>query len=79
MDRCTTRAEFHQALSALTEWLVDGMWATVESAVSHVVQQRMKRVGMRWCAAGADAMLALRSLYRTTGAWEPFWVTRPAA
>ena len=27
----------------------------VESAVSHVVQQRMKRVGMRWRAAGADA------------------------
>ena len=34
----------------------------VESAVSHVVQQRMKRVGMRWRAAGADAMLALRSI-----------------
>ena len=51
----------------------------VESAVSHVVQQRMKRVGMRWCAAGADAMLALRSLYRTTGALDPFWVTRSAA
>ena len=34
----------------------------VESAVSHVVQQRMKRVGMRWRSAGADAMLALRSI-----------------
>ena len=27
----------------------------VESAVSYVVQQRMKRVGMRWRAPGADA------------------------
>jgi hypothetical protein len=42
----------------------------VESAVSHVVQQRMKRVGMRWHATGADNMLALRALYRTTGAWD---------
>jgi hypothetical protein len=42
----------------------------VESAVSHVVQQRMKRVGMRWHAKGADNMLALRARYRTTGAWD---------
>jgi hypothetical protein len=51
----------------------------VESAVSHVVQQRMKRVGMRWRAAGADAMLALRSIYRSTGAWDRFWATRRGA
>jgi hypothetical protein len=51
----------------------------VESAVSHVVQQRMKRVGMRWRAAGADAMLALRSIYRSTGAWDRFCANRRAA
>ena len=51
----------------------------VESAVSHVVQQRMKRVGMRWRSAGADAMLALRSIYRSTGAWDQFWATRRVA
>jgi hypothetical protein len=51
----------------------------VESAVSHVVQQRMKRVGMRWRSAGADAMLALRSIYRTTGAWDRFWTGRRIA
>ena len=51
----------------------------VESAVSYVVQQRMKRVGMRWRSAGADAMLALRSLYRTTGAWDQFWACRRVA
>jgi hypothetical protein len=44
----------------------------VESAISHVFQQRMKRVGMRWHQAGADAMLALRSIYRTHEAWDPF-------
>jgi Uncharacterised protein family (UPF0236) len=51
----------------------------VESAVSYVVQQRMKRVGMRWRAAGADAMLALRSIYRSTGVWDEFWAVRRAA
>jgi len=51
----------------------------VESAVSHVMQQRMKRVGMHWRAAGADAMLALRSVYRSTGAWDRFWAARPRA
>jgi len=51
----------------------------VESAVSYVVQQRMKRVGMRWRAPGADAMLALRSVYRSTGAWDQFWAARRAA
>lgn len=51
----------------------------VESAVSHVVQQRMKRVGMRWRAAGADAMIALRAVYRSTGAWDRLWGRTHAA
>lgn len=51
----------------------------VESAVSHVVQQRMKRVGMRWRGAGADAMLALRAVYRSTGAWDRLWGRTRAA
>jgi hypothetical protein len=50
----------------------------VESAVNHVVQQRMKRPGMRWKADGADAMLALRSVYRSHGAWDSFWAYRAA-
>ena len=49
-----------------------------ESAIGHVVQQRMKRSGMRWEAAGADAMLALRSVYRSIGAWDTFWRARAA-
>jgi len=42
----------------------------VESTVNHVLQQRMKRPGMRWTAPGADALLALRSVYRSTGEWD---------
>jgi hypothetical protein len=51
----------------------------IESAVAHVVQQRMKRTGMHWSADGADRMLALRSLLRSTGAWGAFRRSRRAA
>jgi len=51
----------------------------VESAVHHVVQHRMKRPGMRWRGPGADAMLALRSVYRSLDAWDRFWAARPRA
>src|SRR5438093_12024466 len=49
-----------------------------ESAIGHVVQQRMKRSEMRWGAPGADQMLALRSVYRSIGAWDTFWRARAA-
>lgn len=35
--------------------------STVESGNNHVIQQRMKRPGMRWSGAGAQAMLHLRA------------------
>lgn len=38
-----------------------------ESAANHVLQQRMKRAGMRWQRDGAAAMAALRCAYRSTG------------
>jgi len=50
-----------------------------ESAIGHVIQQRMKRAGMRWEATGADAMLALRSVYRSIGGWDSFWKARAVA
>jgi hypothetical protein len=37
----------------------------IESAADHVVQRRMKRSGMRWSEAGADAILALRARLRS--------------
>jgi len=45
----------------------------VESAVKHVVQCRMKRPGTHWRARGADAMLPLRCLYRSSGQWDLHW------
>lgn len=41
-----------------------------ESAANHVVQQRMKRAGMRWDSAGAEAMLALRAAWRSAEGFE---------
>jgi hypothetical protein len=37
----------------------------IESAANHVVQRRLKRAGMRWSEAGADAILALRARHRS--------------
>lgn len=45
----------------------------VESAVKHLVQQRMKGPGMRWHSKGADSMLNLRCIFRSTGKWSDFW------
>lgn len=39
----------------------------IESAVNHVLQQRMKRAGMRWNTPGATTMVSLRCAYRTNG------------
>jgi hypothetical protein len=45
---------------------------TVESACKLVVQERMKQAGMRWSRAGAQAMLALRSVL-LSGRWQEVW------
>lgn len=50
---------------ARNEGLIIGSGA-VESAIGHVLQQRMKRSGMRWKTPGALAMIGLRCAYRST-------------
>jgi hypothetical protein len=45
---------------------------SVESAVKVVVQERMKQAGMRWSRAGAQAMLALRSVL-LSNRWQEVW------
>lgn len=47
----------------------------IESANSYVLQQRMKRNGMRWTGPGARAMAALRCAYRSTGGMEALLAT----
>lgn len=44
----------------------------VESATSHIVQQRLKQSGMRWSLPGAQAILNLRTRHRN-GQFEQYW------
>lgn len=45
----------------------------VESACRHVIARRLKGGGMRWRVANVEAMLRLRALSASTGAWDAFW------
>ena len=48
----------------------------VESACKGVVEARLKQAGMRWGAAGSQAIASLRALHRS-GRWAAFWQTHP--
>src|SRR5205814_1895212 len=53
-------------------WLIGS--GHVEAGCKVVVGQRLKGSGMRWSAAGADAVCHLRALFRSEpGQWEAFW------
>lgn len=49
----------------------------IEGVCRHVVKDRMELSGMRWTVAGADALLALRSV-NENGDWEEFHAFRRA-
>jgi hypothetical protein len=52
----------------------------VEAACKTVVGQRLKGAGMRWSEDGADAVAALRALFKSEpGQWDAFWRPRAAA
>ena len=53
-------------------WLIGS--GHVEAACKVVVGQRLKGSGMRWSAAGADAVCHLRALFKSEESqWEAFW------
>ena len=60
----------------LEDWRARAL--ALESAVKHVVQHRMKQSGMRWRSVGADSMLSLRAIYRSTDAWDRFLAFKAA-
>src|SRR5207245_9591214 len=43
----------------------------IEGACRHLVKDRMERAGMHWTAAGAQAMLDVRSVF-VSGHWEEY-------
>lgn len=50
----------------------------VESACKRLVGGRLKQGGMRWSEAGANAILALRTVW-FNGQWRGFWDSKPLA
>jgi hypothetical protein len=50
----------------------------IESCAKNLIQQRQTQAGMRWSAAGAQALASLRALHRS-GRWTAFWQSQPAA
>jgi len=48
----------------------------VESANKYVIQDRLKKAGMRWSIFGANAIAKLRTLY-LSGLWESAWEAAP--
>ena len=49
----------------------------IEGACRHFVKDRMERSGMRWCLAGAQAMLNVRAIYLSSY-WDDFQTWRIA-
>jgi hypothetical protein len=49
----------------------------VEAGCKLIVGTRLKRAGMRWTLAGADAIIALRAC-KLSGRFEDFWQRRSA-
>jgi hypothetical protein len=49
----------------------------IEGACRHLVKDRMERSGMRWCLAGAQAMLHVRAVYQSSY-WDDFHADRMA-
>ena len=48
----------------------------IESACKSLIEQRAKQAGMRWRAAGLQAVASLRARHRS-GGWTAFWQTHP--
>lgn len=61
MDRCTTRAEFCQALGALTERLADEMWATVVETSSTDADSWLRIHGGAWLRAALGVAVTARA------------------
>ena len=48
----------------------------IESLCKNLVEQRAKGAGMRWTAAGVQAIVSLRAVHRS-GQWTGFWARQP--
>ena len=74
LARLTAYLERNRERMRYDEYLAAGYpiaSGVIEGACRHLVKDRMERAGMHWTAAGAQAMLDVRSIY-VSGAWEEY-------
>lgn len=77
----TTRAYFveHTARMAYPRFVAQHLpigSGAIESLCKNLVEQRAKGAGMRWTAAGVQAIVSLRAVHRS-GQWTDFWARQP--
>ncbi len=74
MERICTYFANNGHRMAYDQYLAQGFpiaTGVIEGACRCVVKDRMERSGMRWCLAGAQVMLGLRSIH-LSDLWDPF-------
>src|SRR5260370_3206929 len=67
LEKNRERMRYHENLAAAYP-IASGV---IEGACRHLVKDRMERAGMHWTAAGAQAMLDLRSVF-VSGQWQDY-------
>lgn len=77
----TTRSYFaeHAARMAYPQFVAQQLpigSGAIESLCKNLVEQRAKGAGMRWTAAGVQAIVSLRAVHRS-GQWTGFWARQP--
>jgi hypothetical protein len=68
----------HRARMRYPRWRAQGVCVSsgvVEAGCKVVIGTRLKRAGMRWTVAGADAIIALRRCL-LSGRFDDFWERR---
>ena len=78
--KCLNRVARNQKRMRYPEFRAQGLCVSsgvVEASCKVVIGTRLKRAGMHWTLAGADAIIALRSC-KLSGRFEDFWERRSA-
>lgn len=79
--KCLNRVARNQRRMRYPEFRAQGLCVSsgvVEAGCKVVIGTRLKRAGMHWTLAGADAIIALRCC-KLSGRFEDFWERRSAA
>ncbi len=79
VELCLSYFRTHRERMRYPEFRAQGLCVgsgVVEAGCKSIVGSRLKRSGMRWSVAGANAMLALRCSTHSGNRFEDFWADR---